>query len=69
MDDPSWGRTLYRYRSGPALEAVDKYAALAERYGLSLADMSLRWCRERTGVTTTLVGQVIPAAAARPATQ
>eukprot|EP00873_Tetraselmis_striata_P024668 jgi/Tetstr1/444932/TSEL_032750.t1 len=57
MDDPSWGRTLYRYRSGPALEAVDKYAALAERYGLSLADMSLRWCRERTGVTTTLVGQ------------
>ena len=29
MDEPGWGRTLYRYRSGPAQEATRAYAALA----------------------------------------
>lgn len=57
MDDPSWGPTLYRYRSGPALEAVEMYAALAEACGISLTELSLRWCRQRRAVTTTLVGQ------------
>ena len=34
FDDLSWGRTLYRYRSGPADAATREYAALANKYGL-----------------------------------
>ena len=56
MDDYSWGKTLYRYRSGPAEAATRQYAALAEEAGMSLTEMSLRWCRQRAGVTTTLLG-------------
>jgi aryl-alcohol dehydrogenase-like predicted oxidoreductase len=56
MDEPGWGTTLYRYRSGPADEATRAYADLAKANGLSLAELSLRWCRERSAVTTTLVG-------------
>lgn len=62
MDDLSWGRTLYRYRSGPALEAVMQYSALASDYEMSLTELSLRWCRERQGLTSVLVGQVRDAA-------
>ena len=55
-DEPGWSRTLYRYRSGPALAAVDSYSKLADRYGLSLTEMSLRWTASRRLVTTTLLG-------------
>eukprot|EP01041_Mallomonas_annulata_P004467 gene4467-8897_t len=55
-DEPNWGRTLYRYRSGPATEATKLYSKLAEKFGLSLTELSLRWCRQRRAVTTTLVG-------------
>jgi len=56
MDDYSWGKTLYRYRSGPADDATRRYAALADDAGVSLTELALRWCRGRLGVTTTLVG-------------
>ena len=56
MDEPSWGRTLYRYRSGPATEATQAYAALAEEAGLSLTELSLRWCRSRNVVSSALLG-------------
>jgi aryl-alcohol dehydrogenase-like predicted oxidoreductase len=56
MDDESWGRTLYRYRSGPADAATREYARLAARYGLSLTELALRWCRHRPFVTSSLVG-------------
>lgn len=56
-DEPNWGRTLYRYRSGPADEATRAYAKLAAANGLTLFEMSLRWCRSRRAVTTTLLGQ------------
>jgi len=56
MDERGWGLTLYRYRSAPAEEATRAYAKLAKKYGLSLAELSLRWCRERSSVTTTLLG-------------
>ena len=55
-DEISWGRTLYRYRSGPAMEAARAYDDLARRFGMSLTELSLRWSRERRAVTTTLVG-------------
>ena len=56
MDSPGWGRTLYRYRSGPAEDATRRYAKLAKANGMSLTELSLRWCRERAAVTTTLLG-------------
>ena len=56
MDEYGWGRTLYRYRSGPADDATRRYAKLAKAYGLSLTELSLRWCRERAAVTSTLLG-------------
>ena len=56
MDERGWGQTLYRYRSGPATEATRAYAQLAKANGLSLAELSLRWCRSRQAVTTTLLG-------------
>jgi aryl-alcohol dehydrogenase-like predicted oxidoreductase len=56
MDEPGWGGTLYRYRSGPADEATRYYAALAKKYGMPLTELSLRWARERQAVTTSLLG-------------
>jgi len=56
MDSPGWGRTLYRYRSGPADDATKRYAKLAKANGMSLTELSLRWCRQREAVTTTLLG-------------
>lgn len=56
MDDISWGPTLYRYRSAAASEALQRYAELAKKAGLSLTELSLRWAKERSGMTTALVG-------------
>ena len=56
MDDYSWGKTLYRYRSGSASDATREYAKLADEYNMSLTELSLKWCLGRTSVTTSLVG-------------
>ena len=56
MDDYSWGKTLYRYRSGPAGDATRQYAAIADAAGVSLTELALRWCRARDGVTSSLIG-------------
>jgi hypothetical protein len=41
--------------SGPADVATRQYAQLAEEAGMSLTELSVRWCRQRAGVTTTLL--------------
>jgi aryl-alcohol dehydrogenase-like predicted oxidoreductase len=56
MDDYSWGKTLYRYRSGPAGDATRQYGAIADAAGVSLTELALRWCRARDGVTSSLIG-------------
>ena len=56
MDENGWGQTLYRYRSGPATDATRAYARLAAQSGMSLAELSLRWARQRAAVTTSLLG-------------
>jgi len=56
MDDYGWGKTLYRYRSGPADAATRQYAKLAAEAGMSLTELSLRWCRQRESLTTVVVG-------------
>lgn len=55
-DDASWGKTLYRYRSGPALEAVEEYSKIAAKHGMSLMELALLWGRDRKAVTTQLLG-------------
>ena len=57
MDETGWGRTLYRYRSGPANEATIMYDKIAQKNGLSLLELSLRWAQQRQPVTTCLLGQ------------
>ena len=56
MDTQGWGGTLYRYRTDAAQRAIREYAKIAERYKMTLTELSLRWCRQRSLVTTTLVG-------------
>ena len=56
MDEVGWGRTLYRYRSGPAEAATKAYKQIAEKNKISLTELALRFPRERRAVTTSLVG-------------
>lgn len=56
MDEFGWSRTLYRYRTEAAREAIREYDKIARGAGMSLTELSLRWCRQRSLVTTTLVG-------------
>lgn len=56
MDEFGWSRTLYRYRSEAAQRAIKEYAQIAKGAGMSLTELSLRWSRQRSLVTTTLVG-------------
>ena len=57
MDEPGWGSTLYRYRTSAALEAAREYANLAKRFGLkSPTELALRWCKQRRGLTSVLLG-------------
>lgn len=56
MDTRGWGGTLYRYRTEAAQLAIREYAQIAKKNGMSLTELSLRWCRQRTLLTTTLVG-------------
>ena len=56
MDTRGWGGTLGRYRTAAAQDAIKDYARLAEKYKMSLTELSLRWNRQRSLITTTLVG-------------
>ncbi|GAX15145.1 hypothetical protein FisN_12Lh154 [Fistulifera solaris] len=56
MDTRGWGGTLYRYRTDAAQQAIQEYSRIAEKYKMSLTELSLRWCRQRSLITTTLVG-------------
>lgn len=55
-DEPNWGRTLYRYRSGPAQAALKLYKELSVKYSVPLVEMALKWTKSRQSVTTTLLG-------------
>jgi aryl-alcohol dehydrogenase-like predicted oxidoreductase len=56
MDEFGWGRTLYRYRTDAVKEAVREYDNIARQNSMTLTDLCLRWCRQRSLVTTTLLG-------------
>jgi len=56
MDSRGWGGTLFRYRTDAAQEAIKEYNRIAEKYKMPLTELALRWTRQRTLITTTLVG-------------
>mmetsp|Transcript_4454 Transcript_4454/g.5778 ORF Transcript_4454/g.5778 Transcript_4454/m.5778 type:complete len:464 (+) Transcript_4454:129-1520(+) len=56
MDTRGWGGTLYRYRTDAARSAIEEYNKIAISNGMSLTELSLRWCRQRSLLTTTLLG-------------
>ena len=56
MDTRGWGGTLYRYRTKAATQAIQEYYDIAKENKLSLTELSLRWARQRTLLTTSLVG-------------
>ncbi len=45
-----------RYLSPTSERAVKDYSTLAEKYGLTLAQLSLAWCYSRKFVTSTILG-------------
>lgn len=57
MDTRGWGGTLYRYRTTAAQAAIREYQEIVQRHRLkSLTELALRWNRQRSLVTSTLVG-------------
>jgi aryl-alcohol dehydrogenase-like predicted oxidoreductase len=56
MDTRGWGGTLIRYRTEEAQEAIQQYNKIAKANKMSLTELSLRWCKERDLITTTLLG-------------
>ena len=56
MDTRGWGGTLYRYRTEAAQDAIREYQRIAEKYKMPLTELALRWNRQRSLITTTLVG-------------
>jgi len=56
MDVKGWGTTLYRYRTAAAQQAIAEYSLIAKANGMSLTELSQRWSRQRSMVTTSLVG-------------
>ncbi|KAL7490636.1 hypothetical protein ACHAWT_000196 [Skeletonema menzelii] len=56
MDELGWSQTLYRYRTEAAQEAIVEYSKIAKDAGMSLTELSQRWTRQRSLITTTLVG-------------
>ena len=56
MDTRGWGGTLYRYRTDAAQRAIKEYKRIADKYKMPLTELCLRWNRQRSMITTTLVG-------------
>jgi aryl-alcohol dehydrogenase-like predicted oxidoreductase len=56
MDTRGWGSTLYRYRTEAAQAAIIEYDKIAKANKMSLTELSLRWCKQRDLLTTTLLG-------------
>ena len=61
-DKPAEGRLvkypkfMQRYLNSHSREATEKYAAIAAKAGISLASLSLAWCKTRWYVSSTIIG-------------
>lgn len=47
---------MQRYLNSQSVEATQAYAAVAKKAGVSLATLSLAWCRSRWYVASTIIG-------------
>lgn len=47
---------MTRYASEPCVKAVQTYQTVAKEAGLSLAELSLAWCRQQWFASTTVIG-------------
>jgi len=47
---------MQRYLNSQSAEATAKYAVVADKAGISLATLSLAWCRTRWYVASTIIG-------------
>lgn len=47
---------MARYQQSLAREAVAEYAQVAQKHGLTLAQLALAWCRSRWFVASTIIG-------------
>jgi len=47
---------MTRFRTNTATEAIVEYTRIADEAGISLAEMSLAWCRSRWFVGATIIG-------------
>ncbi|GLI63769.1 hypothetical protein VaNZ11_006844 [Volvox africanus] len=47
---------MARYKASLVQEAVDKYADVAKKYGLTSVQMALAWCKSRWFVSSTIIG-------------
>jgi len=56
MDTRGWGGTLIRYRTQEAQDAIREYDKIAKANKMSLTELSLRWCKQRDLITTSLLG-------------
>ena len=45
-----------RYRQSLAREAVSEYETVAAEFGLSPAELALKWCYSRPHVASTIIG-------------
>lgn len=52
----TYGETLGGRNTARSHEAVEIYAAVAEKHGLDLTQMALAWCRTRPFMTSTIFG-------------
>ncbi|EFJ49001.1 hypothetical protein VOLCADRAFT_80874 [Volvox carteri f. nagariensis] len=47
---------MARYKASLVQEAVGKYAAVADKYGLTATELALAWCKSRWFVASTIIG-------------
>ena len=47
---------MERYKGSDSARAVEKYAEVAKRHGLSLTELSLAWCQAQWCVTSSIIG-------------
>ena len=47
---------MQRYLNAPSVEATEAYDAIAKEAGISLATLSLAWCRTRWYCASTIIG-------------
>ena len=47
---------MARYNASPARTAVGEYVEIALKHGMTPTQLALAWCRQRSCVTSTIIG-------------